>query len=62
MVEGVGYEYKCEGKVDFEGTRSSTDREALRLCARVQTRWHSVFECINRALQLKDVISKFSRE
>ena len=38
---------------------SASDRGALRLHAPIKTRWNSVFECINRALQLKDPITRF---
>ena len=37
-----------------------TNRGALRLCTPIKTRWKSVFECINRALQSKDAINRFS--
>ena len=42
--------------------RCGADRGPLRLHAPVKTRWNSVFDCINRALQLKDAINKVLRE
>ena len=56
----VGSESEGEGKVEYKGSASAADRWDLKLCALVKTRWNSVFECINRALHLKDAITRFS--
>ena len=48
--------------MNSEGTTSVTNREALRLRAPCKTEWNSVFEYIDRALQLKDAITKFSED
>ena len=53
-------ESEGEGKGECEGNADEADRGALRLHAPVKTRWNSVFDCINRALQLKDTITRFS--
>ena len=42
------------------GSADAADRGALRLHAPVKTQWNSVFDCINRALELKDAITRFS--
>ena len=59
VVGGVHSESEGEGKGECEGNANAADRGALRLHAPVKTRW-SVFDCINRALQLKDAITRFS--
>ena len=56
----VASESEGEGKVECEGRARAADRGALRLLARIQARWNSVFDCINGALQLKDTITRFS--
>ena len=60
VVGGVHSESEGEGKGECEGNADAADRGALRLHAPVKTRWNSVFDCINRALQLKDAITRFS--
>ena len=60
VVGRVHSESEGEGKGECEGNASATDRGALRLHAPVKTRWNSVFDCINRALELKDAITRFS--
>ena len=57
---GVHSESEGEGKGECEGNADAADRGALRLHVPVKTRWNSVFDCINRALQLKDAITRFS--
>ena len=59
VVGGVHSESEGEGKGECEGNADAADRGALRLHAPVKTRWNSVFDCINRALQLKDAITRF---
>ena len=59
VVGGVRSESEGEGKGECEGNASTADRGALRLHAPIKTRWNSVFDCINRALQLKDAITRF---
>ena len=53
-------ESEGERKGECEGNANAADRGALRLHTPVKTRWNSVFDCINRALQLKDAITRFS--
>ena len=60
VVRGVHSQSEGEGKGECEGNAAAADRGALRLHALVKTRWNSVFDCINRALQLKDAITRFS--
>ena len=60
VVVGVGSECEGEREVECEGSSSATARRVLRLCTRVKTRWNVVFECIDRALELKDAITTFS--
>ena len=60
VVGGVRSESEGEGKGECEGKVSATDRGNLRLHAPVKTQWNSVFDCINRALQLTDAITRFS--
>ena len=57
-----GVHSECENEVEVECWESAdaADRGALRLHAPIKTRWNSVFDCINRALQLKDAITRFS--
>ena len=59
-MSGVHSESEGEGKGECEGNANAADRGALRLHAPVKTRWNSVFDCINRALQLKGAITRFS--
>ena len=53
---------ECENEMEVEcgGSTDPADRGAFRLHAPVKTRWNSVFDCINRALELKDAITRFS--
>ena len=51
---------RVKGEGECEGNADVADRGALRLHSPVKTRWNSVFDCINRALQLKDAITRFS--
>ena len=60
VVGGVHSESEGEGKGECEGNADAANRGALRLHAPIKTRWNSVFDCINRALQLKDAITRFS--
>ena len=60
VVGGVHSESEGEGKGECEGNADAADRGALRLHAPVKTRWNSVFDCINRALELKDAITRLS--
>ena len=53
VVGGVHSESEGEGKGECEGNANAADRGALRLHAPVKIRWNSVFDCINKALQLK---------
>ena len=57
---GVRSESEGEVKGECEGNASAADRGSLRLHAPIKTRWNSVFGCINKALQLKDAITRFS--
>ena len=57
---GVHSESEGEGKRECEGNANAVDRGALRFHALVKTRWNSVFDCINRPLQMKDAITRFS--
>ena len=57
---GVGSEFEDEGEVECEGSASVTDRGELMLRALVKAGWNSVFKCIDRALKLKDGITRFS--
>ena len=47
--------------MEYGGSATITNRGALRLCTSVKTSWNSVFECINRALLLKNSITTFSK-
>ena len=60
VVGGMRSESEGEGKGGCEGNASAADRGALRLHAPVKIRWNSVFDCISKALQLKDAITRFS--
>ena len=60
IVGGEGSESDGEGKGEYEGKASVADRGSFRLHAPVKTRWNNVFDCINRGLQLKDAITRFS--
>ena len=60
VVGGVHSESEGEGKGECEGNAYAANRGALRLHASVKTRWNNVFDCINRTLQLKDAITRFS--
>ena len=57
----VGSEPEGEGKAECEGSASVVDRGALWLCASTKTLQNCLFECINRALQFKDAITRFSK-
>ena len=56
----MGSESEGEVKMECERRASAVDRDALRLYALIKTRWNSVFDCINRAWQFKDAITRFS--
>ena len=58
---GDGSESEGEQEGNFEGSTSATNRGGLRLRAPIKAQWISVFECIDRALRLKDAIIKFSK-
>ena len=60
VVGGVHSECENEVEVECGESADAADRGALRLHAPVKTRWNSVFDCINRALELKDAITRFS--
>ena len=45
-MDGVGSKSEGEGKLDFEGTTTVTDRGALRLRAPIKTQWNSVFDAL----------------
>ena len=53
---------RVKWKVECEGNANAADRGALRLHAPVKTRWNSVFDCINRALQVEGRHHKVLRE
>ena len=51
---------RVKGRGNVKDMQDAADRGALRLHAPIKTQSNSVFDCINRALQLKDAITRFS--